>query len=109
MGILHGSYAPQDLDRGEGRNPNIRDVRIQTEFRKESMGRIHECSAGGWGVGHVTAGRFTGSRSLHSLHRYVEEEGRLRPRRDRGLDLRDCESAFHCQVGLRIERLAPYR
>ena len=23
--------------------------------------------------------------------------------------MRDCESAFHCQVGLRIERLAPYR
>ena len=24
-------------------------------------------SAGGWGVGHVTRGRFTGSRTVHSL------------------------------------------
>ena len=70
-------------------------------------------SAGGWGVGHVTQGRFTGSQTVHSLHRYVEERGRLRPHDGyemggRGL-VETCESASYCQVGERIERLAPHR
>ena len=70
-------------------------------------------SAGGWGVGHVTRGRFTGSRTVHSLHRYVEEEGRLRPHDGcetggRGL-VETCEGASYCQVGERIVRLAPRR
>ena len=71
MGIPHRSYAAHDLDGGAGRNPDARDAHIQTtkqtELQKESEGQILASSAGGWGVGHVTPGRFTGSQTVHSL------------------------------------------
>ena len=76
MGIPHRSYTAQDLDRGAGRNPTTRDAYIQitnpTELRKESEGQMIKSSAGGWGVGHVTQGRFTGSQTVHSLHPHLE-------------------------------------
>ena len=75
----HNRGAPTELRRNTTSGDN-RDVRIATEFRKESEGRILAGPGGGWGVGHATSGRFTGSRTVHSLHRYVEEKGRLVPR-----------------------------
>ena len=54
-----------------------RDAHIPTEIRQESEGQILAGPMGGWGVGHTTSDRFTRSRGVHSLHRYVEAKGQL--------------------------------
>ena len=105
----HNRGTPQNRDETQtsmdGSNRG-RDVHIPTEVRQESEGQILAGPMGGWGVGHTSSDRFTRSRGVHSLHRYVEAKGQLCCMvRDR--DETGGESAFHCQVEEHVERLAP--
>ena len=109
MSIFRNRGTPQNRDETQtsmdGSNRG-RDVHIPTEVRQESEGQILAGPMGGWGVGHTSSDRFTRSRGVHSLHRYVEAKGQLCCMvRDR--DETGGESAFHCQVEEHVERLAP--
>jgi hypothetical protein len=67
-----------DGRRKSGRNPGRGTITngevpmcatISKEFRRESGGLILAGPGGGWGVGHTPQDRFTGSCTVHSLHR----------------------------------------